>query len=262
MIIKQRRKKIPEETKLTKPEDKLSFTHHLAELRKRLIVCCIAIGIGFGISYYYSQELFTFLSRPLLDAMPQGSAFLVFTGIIEPFWTYLKIALIGGIFLASPVIFYQIWLFIAPGLYETEKKWVTPIVISATVLFIGGALFGYYVVFPVGFKYFLSFSTDALKPMLSMNEYFSFVSKFLLAFGAVFEMPILIFFLARIGIVDAKMLSKYRKYSILLIFIIAAILTPTPDVFSQFLMAAPMMVLYEVGVILARLFGKKREVEV
>lgn len=246
---------------MIKSDEKLSFTLHLVELRKRLIICVVAVGIGFIISYYFSQELFTFLTKPLLDAMPQGSTFLTFTGVVEPFFTYLKISLIGGIFLASPVIFYQVWLFIAPGLYESERKWAVPLIISATVLFTGGALFGYYVVFPVGFKYFLSFATDTLKPMLSMSEYFSFVAKFLLAFGTVFQMPLLIFFLARLGIVDVRMFSKYRKYAVLLIFIAAAILTPTPDVFSQILMAAPMIVLYEVGIILARLFGKKRNME-
>ena len=246
---------------MIKSEEKLPFTHHLAELRKRLIVCFIAVGIGFGISYYFSLELFAFLSRPLFDAMPEASVFMVFTGVVEPFFTYLKISLLAGIFLASPVLIHQIWLFITPGLHEGEKKWVIPIVVSGFILFIGGAMFGYYLVIPIGFKYFLSFATDSLKPMLSMNEFFSFMMKFLLAFGVVFEMPLVIFFLARLGIVDAKMLSKYRKYSILLIFIAAAILTPTPDVFSQFLMAAPMMVLYEIGVILARLFGKKKETE-
>ncbi|MBI5682378.1 MAG: twin-arginine translocase subunit TatC [Deltaproteobacteria bacterium] len=243
---------------MAKPDERLPFTLHLVELRKRLINCVIAVGIGFGIAYFYSKEAFDFMSRPLIDAMPQGNAFMVFTGVIEPFFTYLKIALICGIFLASPVIFYQIWLFISPGLYEKERSWALPIVMSATILFIGGATFGYYIVFPVGFKYFLSYATDSLKPMLSMNEYFSFVAKFLLAFGIVFEMPLLIFFLAKIGIVDVKMLTQYRKYAVLLIFVVAAILTPTPDAFSQLLMAAPMLVLYEVGIILARLFGKKK----
>lgn len=234
-------------------EQKMPFTSHLVELRKRLIVSIIAVAIGFGISYNYSNELFTILAKPL----PPHTTF-AFTRLIEPFFTYLKVSLLTGIFLSSPVLIYEVWAFIAPGLQENERKWVLPIVSSSVVLFIGGALFGYFLVLPFGYTYFLSFSTDTIHPMLSMDEYFSFTTKFLLAFGIVFELPLFILFLARLGIVDAKMLSVYRKYAVLVIFIAAAILTPTPDAFSQILMAAPMMVLYEVGIITARIFGKKR----
>lgn len=237
-------------------DDKMPFTSHLVELRKRLIISIISIIAGFGVSYNYSEELFKLLARPL----PAGTTF-TFIKLIEPFFTYMKVSLVSGIFLASPVLIYQIWAFIAPGLHEKEKKWVWPIVFFSTVLFIGGVLFGYFFVLPFGYTYFISFSTDTIKPMLSMDEYFSFTTKFLLAFGLVFEMPLFILFLALLGIVDAKMLSAYRKYAILAIFIIAAILTPTPDAFSQILMAAPMLVLYEIGIITARIFGKKRTTE-
>lgn len=234
----------------------MPFTSHLVELRKRLIVSIIAIIAGFGVSYNYSEWLFKILARPL----PPGATF-TFIRLIEPFFTYMKVSLLTGIFLASPVLIYQIWGFIAPGLHEKEKKWVWPIVFSSAVLFIGGVLFGYFFVLPFAYSYFISFSSDTIKPMLSMDEYFSFTTKFLLAFGVVFEMPLFILFLALLGIVDAKMLSAYRKYAILAIFIIAAILTPTPDAFSQILMAAPMLVLYEIGIIVARIFGKKRIAE-
>ncbi|HBR17117.1 MAG: twin arginine-targeting protein translocase TatC [Deltaproteobacteria bacterium RIFCSPLOWO2_12_FULL_43_16] len=234
-------------------DQKMPLTSHLVELRKRLIVSIVAVAIGFGISYNYSNELFTILARPL----PSNTTF-AFTRLVEPFFTYLKVSLLTGIFLSSPVLIYEVWAFIAPGLQENERKWVLPIVSSSIVLFIGGALFGYFLVLPFGYTYFLSFSTDTIHPMLSMDEYFSFTTKFLLAFGIVFELPLFILFLARLGIVDAKMLSVYRKYAVLVIFIAAAILTPTPDAFSQILMAAPMMVLYEVGIITARIFGKKR----
>lgn len=242
---------------MIRSEERLPFTAHLEELRDRLIICLIAIGIGFSLSYYYSQRLFEILAMPLLQAMPPGTTF-VFTGLVEAFFTYLKISLLAGIVLASPVIIYEVWAFIAPGLYEHERRWVIPIVFFSTIFFVLGVLFGYYVVFPVGFQYFLSFATDTIRPLPSMREYFSFVTRFLLAFGLVFELPIFIFFLAKLGIVDAKMLSAYRKYSILLIFIAAAILTPTPDAFSQLLMAGPMLVLYEVGVVVARVFGKRK----
>lgn len=237
-------------------DNKMPFTSHLVELRKRLIISIVAIAAGFGVSYNYSEGLFKLLARPL----PAGTTF-TFIRLIEPFLTYMKVSLVSGIFLASPVLIYQIWAFIAPGLHEKEKKWIWPIVFSSTVLFIGGVLFGYFLVLPFGYTYFLSFSTDTIKPMLSMDEYFSFTTKFLLAFGLVFEMPLFILFLSLLGIVNAKMLSAYRKYAILAIFIIAAILTPTPDAFSQILMAAPMLVFYEIGIITARIFGKKRATE-
>ncbi|HKZ46506.1 MAG TPA: twin-arginine translocase subunit TatC [Thermodesulfobacteriota bacterium] len=233
-------------------EYKMPFTSHLAELRKTLIVSVIAVTVGFAASYYYSKELFMILAKPL----PPNTSF-AFTRLIEPFFTYLKVSLLTGIFLASPVLIYEIWLFIAPGLHENERKWVLPIVFSSTALFIGGVLFGYFLVLPFGYSYFLSFSSDTIKPMLSMDGYFSFTTKFLLAFGLVFEMPLFIMFLSMLGIVNAKMLSAYRKYAIIAIFIIAAFLTPTPDAFSQILMAAPMLVFYEVGIILAKIFEKK-----
>jgi len=234
-------------------EYKMPFTSHLAELRKTLIVSVIAVAIGFAVSYNYSKELFMLLAKPL----PPNTSF-AFTRLIEPFFTYLKVSLLTGIFLASPVLIYEIWVFIAPGLHENERKWVWPIVFSSTALFIGGVLFGYFLVLPFGYSYFLSFSSDTIKPMLSMDEYFSFTTKFLLAFGLVFEMPLFILFLSLLGIVNAKMLSAYRKYAVIAIFIIAAVLTPTPDAFSQILMAAPMLVFYEAGIILARIFERKR----
>ncbi|MBI3752844.1 MAG: twin-arginine translocase subunit TatC [Deltaproteobacteria bacterium] len=237
-------------------DSKMSFTSHLAELRKRLIICVVAVAAGFGISYNYSDELFKILARPL----PPGTTFS-FIRLIEPFLTYLKVSLVSGIFLASPVLIYQLWAFIAPGLHENERKWVWPVVFFSTVLFIGGVAFGYLLVIPFGYTYFLSFSSGTIRPMLSMDEYFSFTTKFLLAFGLVFEMPIFILFLSLFGVVDARMLSAYRKYAILAIFIIAAIITPTPDAFSQLLMAAPMLVLYEVGIIITKIFGKKRTPE-
>lgn len=234
-------------------EYKMPFTSHIVELRKRLIISIAAVAIGFAVSYNYSNELFIMLARPL----PPNTSF-AFTRLIEPFFTYLKVSLLTGIFLASPVLIYEIWAFIAPGLHENEKKWVLPVVFFSTALFMGGVLFGYFLVLPFGYSYFLSFSSDTIKPMLSMDEYFSITTKFLLAFGLVFEMPLLILFLSLLGIVNAKMLSIYRKYAILAIFIIAAILTPTPDVFNQILMAVPMLMLYETGIILARIFGKTK----
>lgn len=242
------------------PEDeKLPFTAHLEELRKRLIICFSAVGIGFVISYIFSKSLFEILMQPLLAAMPPEEK-LIYTGLPEAFFTYLKVAFLAGILLAVPVIMYQLWIFIAPGLYEKEKRLLMPIVFLSSLFFLGGALFGYFVVFPFGFKFFMGFSSDYVRPLPSMKEYLGFSAKLLFAFGIVFELPLFITFLARLGIVDTKFLKAKRKYAILLFFVFAAILTP-PDVITQVMMAGPLIVLYEVSIVGAKLFGKKKTKE-
>lgn len=236
-------------------QEKIPFTAHLEELRRRLIVCFIAVGIGFVLSYGFKEKLFQILTRPLIGVMQTGDK-LIFTGLPEAFFTYLKVAFLAGIILATPIIFYQFWMFVAPGLYEKEKRLMVPIVSLSTVFFIGGAFFGYFIVFPYGFKFFLGFASDIIKPLPSMREYLSFASKLLLAFGLVFELPLIITFLAKLGMVTVPFLKKNRKYAILLFFIGAAILTP-PDVVTQIMMALPLMVLYEISIIGAKIFGRK-----
>lgn len=236
--------------------DRQPFTEHLEELRKRLITCFIAVGIGFVASYAFKEDLFYILVAPLKQAMKEGDT-LIYTHLPEAFFTFLKTALIAGIMLASPVIIYQFWMFMAPGLYANEKRLLVPILLLSTLFFTGGALFGYFVVFPFGFKFFLSFATDTIRPMPSMKEYLGFAAKLLLAFGIVFELPLVITFLARLGIVSVAFLRKYRKYAILLFFCCAAILTP-PDVVTQIMMALPLIVLYEVSIIGARIFGRDK----
>jgi sec-independent protein translocase protein TatC len=238
-------------------EDKQPFTQHLEELRKRLITSFIAVGIGFVACYAFKEKLFYVLMAPLQKAMKSGDT-LIYTHLPEAFFTFLKTALISGIILASPVLLYQFWMFIAPGLYDREKKLLIPILFLSTLFFTGGALFGYFIVFPWGFKFFLSFATDAIRPMPSMKEYLGFSAKLLLGFGIVFELPLVITFLARLGIVSVEFLKKNRKYAVLFIFIGAAILTP-PDVVTQVMMAVPLMLLYEISIIGARIFGKKRD---
>ena len=237
-------------------DDKIPFTGHLEELRKRLITCFIAIGIGFVAAYGFKEKLFQALMHPLVSVMKTGET-LIFTGLPEAFFTYLKVAFLAGIILASPVIIYQFWIFVAPGLYEKERRLLIPIVFLSTLFFVGGALFGYFVVFPFGFKFFLGFATDVIKPFPSMREYLSFSSKLLLAFGLVFELPLIVTFLARLGIVNVPFLKKNRKYAILLFFVGAAIITP-PDVVTQIMMALPLMVLYEISILGARMFGRKK----
>lgn len=239
-------------------DNRMSFTGHLAELRKRLIISVIAVAIGFGVAYNYSTVLYTLLARPLVSVLPKGQEYLVFTGVVEPFFIYLKAGFLGGVALASPVVLYEIWAFVAPGLYREEKKWFVSIVVFSLVLFLSGALFAYLVVFPFGFKYLLSYTTAALKPMLSMGEYFSMVTKLLIAFGVIFQLPLAILVLARLGVVTARQLVSWWRYAIVVILIVSAVLTPTPDILNQLLMAGPLAVLYVVGIIVAKIFGKKK----
>ncbi|MFC1591002.1 twin-arginine translocase subunit TatC [Thermodesulfobacteriota bacterium] len=238
--------------------EKLPFTQHLDELRKRLITCAIAVVIGFLASYAFSKDIYLILAEPIKTYMENESSF-IFTGLTEPFFTYLKLALFTGILLSSPVILHQIWCFVAPGLYQKEKKYVLPFVLLSSIFFISGVLFCFYGVFPIACKFFSSFTQSGLIEMkLRMSDYLSFACKFLLAFGVVFEMPIFILFLAKLGIVTHHQLSSNRKYVVVLIFIVGAFLTP-PDVVSQVLMALPLLVLYEFSIILARFFGRKPE---
>ena len=238
-------------------EDKIPFTAHLEELRTRLITCAIAIGAGFAVAYFFKEKIFQILTRPLMRIMQSGDK-LIFTGLPEAFFTYLKVALLAGIILAAPVLLYQFWLFVAPGLYQKERKLLIPIVFLSTLFFVGGAFFGYFIVFPFGFKFFLGFASESIRPMPSMKEYLTFASKLLLAFGVVFELPIVITFLARLGIVSVEFLKKNRKYAMLIFFAGSAILTP-PDVITQLMMAFPLMVLYEISIVGAKIFGKKKK---
>ena len=171
---------------------------------------------------------------------------------------YLKLSLVAGLLLASPVIFYQLWRFIAPGLYQHEKRVVLPFTLFSSLFFFGGAAFGYFVVFPPAFKFLLGYSNDFLSPMPTVKEYFSLCLRLLLAFGVIFELPIFMVLLAKMGVVNAAFLNRHRKYAILLSFVIAAILTPTPDVINQCLMAFPLIVLYEVSIGAVWLLGRKR----
>ncbi len=239
-------------------EDKIPFTSHLEELRERLIKAFIAVAVGFCIAYYFKEKLFDFLVYPLIKAMGKDKVVLIFTGIPEAFFTYLKVAFIGGLLLAAPVILYQFWMFVAPGLYPNERKFIGPVIFISTFFFIGGALFGYYFAFPVGFQFLLEYASENIKAMPSMSEYMGFASTLLLAFGIVFELPLIIIALARFGIVSVAFLRKYRKYAILSFFIIAAILTPSPDAVTQCIMAVPLCVLYELSIFGAMFVSKKK----
>jgi sec-independent protein translocase protein TatC len=242
--------------------DTMPFTEHQEELRKRLIISAVAIGVGFLISYAFKERIFELLMKPWLEALPKGqTSKLIYTAPHEAFFTYLKVSFIAGFGLAVPVVLHQLWLFIAPGLYENERRYVIPVVFFSSLFFLGGALFGYFFVFPVGFQFFTSFANDYITPMISTKEFLTFSTRLLLGFGFVFELPIFAFFLAKLGLISAAFLKRQRKVAVVVIFIIAAALTPGPDVFSQLMMAGPLLILYEVSVWIVHFFGRKAEAE-
>lgn len=247
-----------QESHETVDEIRMSFFDHLEELRTRLIRAVIAILIGFGICIGFKERLYNILADPILKLLPKDAS-LVFTSLPDPFFIHLKVAFVVGLFIAFPFVLYQLWLFIKPGLLEHERKLALPAVIIATLLFYGGASFAYFVVFPAAFSFFLGYETTVLKPMISIKEYVSLVALLMLAFGAVFETPVLIVFLGLMGVVDSAFLKKGRRYFVVLAFIIAAILTPTPDVINQVLMAVPMLIFYELGIQILVIFEKKRK---
>lgn len=240
-------------------KNKTPLTGHLTELRDRLVRSSIAVGLGFIVAYCFKEKIFAFLTAPLVTAMG-GNSKMIFTGLPEAFFTYLKVALLAGVVVATPVLFYQFWMFISPGLYSKEKKFIIPVVLLSLFFFLIGSSFGYFVVFPYGFRFFLGFSNESIQAMPSMKEYLGFAAKMLLAFGFVFELPLVITFMARMGLVSVDFLKKNRKYAILIFFAGAALITP-PDVITQTMMAIPLMILYEISIIGAKFFQKKKKSE-
>ena len=240
------------------PEEKtMGLMDHLNELRWRLVRCFIAAGVGFLLCWTVVEPIFNFITAPLLSALPaHGTA--MYTTLPEPFFVRMFVAFVTGLFVTSPYIFYQIWAFISPGLYEEEKKGLLPIALLSAIFFIGGGVFCYFIVFPYAFNFFLGFSSEQIQAMPRITDYLDFVIKLLLAFGLIFEMPLFSFFLSRMGVITAQMMRKARRYAVLCIFIVAAILTP-PDVVSQLLMAMPMLLLYEISILVAAAFGRKKK---
>ena len=236
---------------------KMSFLEHLEELRKRLLVSLLSILGAFLLCWNFADRIFGWIALPLLKFLPKGSK-LVYTRLTEPFMLYMKVAFFAGIFVASPVIMFQLWRFIAPGLYKRERRYAAPFIISATFFFVAGGYFGWRVILPGACNFFLATGKEFTQ-MIKVDDFFSFASKMILASGLVFETPILIFFLARLGIVTPAFLMQKFKYAIVLAFIIAAIVTPSPDMVNQTALALPMILLYLLGVGVAWLFAKKVE---
>jgi sec-independent protein translocase protein TatC len=241
-------------------DGRMTLMQHLEELRKRIVRAFWAWFIAFMACYNYAEQMYLLISKPLRDALPAGTK-LVFLTATEPFFAYLKIGAFAGLLVALPVIFWQLWGFIAPGLYAHEKRYVIPFVVLSSGCFIAGTVFGFVVAFPLMFGFLVEAGTAGgeVVPMLSMGSYLSLASQMLLAFGITFELPIVIFFLGRMGVVDYAFLSRNRKYALLICFILGAIFSP-PDVVSQTVLAVPMFLLYEVGIWLTFFFGKKKAV--
>jgi sec-independent protein translocase protein TatC len=232
---------------------RMPLIEHLKELRTRLIRVLLALAVGFVIAYAICDQLFTLLTLPLRE-VAHGKLLLIGTGVGEAFFTKIKVALIAGLFIASPAVFFEVWKFVAPGLYDSERRLARPFVIFSTLFFVAGGYFCWAVVFKVGFAFFINqYASIQVTPTIRISEYLAFASKLLLAFGLTFEMPILALFLTRLGVVDYRMMLKYFRYAVLIIFIVAAALTP-PDMISQFLLAIPLLVLYGLSILVSYLF--------
>src|SRR5205809_3189560 len=222
----------------------MTLTEHLEELRWCLLKSLAAIVLASGLCYFFSDAIFRFTVAPLRQSLRPGQS-LIGTGVTEAFFIEIKVAIAGGVFFSCPVIFYQIWRFIAPGLSGGERKWVLPFVLCATLFFVGGSYFCYRVVLPVAFQYFIEqYGTMGVTPAIRIGDYFSFFFRMVLAFGVTFELPVFTFFLVRLGIWDYRFMLRSFRYAIVAIFIIAAVLTPTPDIINQCLLALPMLLLY------------------
>ncbi len=254
------KKALPPPEPPSQPEDdvKTGFFEHLQELRKRLIRALLGVAIGMALVGYFCERIFRWVMLPVLNSLPEGQRYLHYTGYLEPFMVYLKVALYGGIFVAAPYVLLQVWLFVAPGLYKRERKVVVPFLACGTALFYAGAAFCYFLVMPYAFPALAAIAGEDMKPILTMSEQLSLALAMLLGFGIIFEVPVIIAFLAMVGLVSAEFLAKYRRHAIVVNVTLAAIITPTGDPFNLALMAVPMILFYEIGIILARILGKKK----
>jgi sec-independent protein translocase protein TatC len=234
-------------------DDKMPFMEHLGELRVRIMRALYFLLGGLVIAFPFSERITDYLARPVTKLGYK----LVFTAPAEAFWVQMKVALICGLFIAAPGILYQVWAFIAPGLHTHERKYALPFVFIGTVMFIAGGAFSLLVVTPYAIAFLLSYARETLQPMITLENHVDFLLKFTVAFGLVFELPIILTLLSRMGVVTPRQLARNRKYAILGSFIAAAVLTPTPDAFNQTLMAGPLILLYEVGIVCARIFGRR-----
>ena len=232
---------------------------HIADLRKRLVISSITVVIMFFACFSFYEPILEWMMAPVKHALPAGTS-MIAVEIQETFFTAMKVAFFGGFIISLPVIFWQLWLFLAPGLYDHEKKLVVPFVFFATLMFLLGASFAYYIVVPVGFDFLIAFGNSVVSVLPSIGKYVGFFTKLLIGFGIAFELPVITFFLAKIGLVNDQMLKDFFRYAVVLIFMVAAVLTP-PDVISQVLMAAPLLILYGVSIYIAKVFNPAQKEE-
>jgi len=236
---------------------KMSFLDHLDELRRRLVVAIISVAAGFVVALVFIDRIFGFVMRPLQQLLPHGGK-MIYTEPTEAFMLQLKVAALAGLVMAAPLVMWQVWLFVAPGLYSKEKRFALPFVFFSSIFFVGGAAFSHYVVFPTAWGFLASFTTDYMEFTPKVSSTFSLYAQMMLAFGLVFQMPTVVLALARMGVVTAGFLVRHTKYAILIIFVIAAVITPTSDIVTQTMMAAPMIVLYGISIVVAWIFGRKK----
>src|SRR2546430_488456 len=247
----------PDEDDDTSVAGKMSFLEHLDELRKRIVRSCLAIAFGVLATFAYINPIFNFILAPTRKALPPGVK-LIYTQPGEAFSLYITVALIAGAVVAAPYIMYQVWMFIAPGLYSNEKRMAIPFVLVTTIGFVAGALFNHYISFPFMMAFFASFNTPDLAFMPKLEDVFGLYTKMLIGMGLVFQMPTIVYFLARIKLITARFLAKNFKYAFLIIFIVAAVITPTGDMMTQAIFAAPMVGLYLLSIAIAWIVGPKR----
>jgi sec-independent protein translocase protein TatC len=237
----------------------MSFLDHLEELRRRIFLSLIAVALGFGACWWKVEKIYGLMQAPIMDALARNhmSEKLVYLNPTEPFNMYLKVALLAGLFVASPFVLYQLWLFVSPGLYRHEKRYVMPFMFSTVALFLAGGYFGYKLVYPAALNFLIDFGKQ-FQPMITIGEYTDLFLTIIIGLGVIFEMPILVFFLSLMGIISAGWMWRNFRYSILVIFIIAAIITPTTDIMNMCIFAAPMVALYAMSIGVAWIFHPKR----
>ncbi|RLE03327.1 MAG: twin-arginine translocase subunit TatC [Candidatus Aminicenantes bacterium] len=242
--------------KRKKSPDEMTFLEHLEDLRKRIFYSAVFIVVAVIPAWIFSKDLFDILARPVTKFLPEGER-LAYTTLTAPFMLYIKVSFLAAIFFSSPFIFLQLWYFIAPGLYQHEKKYVIPFVLFTSIFFLLGAIFGYFIVFPWACRFFLSMGKD-FQAVITVDKYFSLALRVLLGIALVFELPTLVFFLSRMGLITPRWMIRNFKYAVLAVFTIAAIITPTPDMITQSIIAFPMLGLYGLSILIAFIFGKKK----
>jgi sec-independent protein translocase protein TatC len=236
-------------------DEKQPFISHIIELRNRILICAVAVGVAFIFTFYFKEKIFDFLMQPFIKVMPEKSSF-IFTYVTEAFITYVKISIVAAVFVTFPVILYEFWMFVSPGLYQKEKRYLLPFIFFGSICFLCGALFCYYAVMPTIYRFFVSYAGEFVIPMPDLKAYMSLTLRMIVAFGFIFELPLVAYYLSKIGIINHTLLVSKRRYAILGIFILSAIVTP-PDITSQILMAIPLCGLYELSILITKIFGKK-----